>query len=156
MDGGGKSQSLVSVPNILGLNPKPFYSAYDVKAYLLLIAIRPSDGDVNPNGPLSSFFKKSKQCRYLVFPSPFHASNSSPIDYITIQHLLWQLLIVKQDPLMWPAEEVRKLKIDLYFIPLHCIAELKCLSCIRFTSHHICLLIPQSNYAGSYMFDNVL
>ena len=40
-DGGAESQSLISAPTILGLNPKSLRSAYHVKAYVLLIATRP-------------------------------------------------------------------------------------------------------------------
>ena len=50
-----KNLSLVSVPNILSFNPKFLCSEYDVKAYVLLIAIRPSDLDVKPHGPLDAF-----------------------------------------------------------------------------------------------------
>ena len=52
-EGGTEPQQLVSVPNIIGLNPKYLRSAYDVKAYVLLIAIRTSD--VKPGGPLGAF-----------------------------------------------------------------------------------------------------
>ena len=38
-DDGEEPQSLVPVPNILGLNPKPILSAFDVKANVLLMAI---------------------------------------------------------------------------------------------------------------------
>ena len=44
-----------SFPNIPALNPKFLRTAYDVKAYVLLIAIRPSDEDVKTGGPLSAF-----------------------------------------------------------------------------------------------------
>ena len=57
MDGGIESQLLVSVPNTPGLNPKSLRSAYEVKAYVLLIAIRPKDGDVKPDGPRGAFRK---------------------------------------------------------------------------------------------------
>jgi hypothetical protein len=36
------------------LNPKSL-SAYDVKAYVLLIAIRPLDGDVKTGDPFGAF-----------------------------------------------------------------------------------------------------
>ena len=42
--GGAEPQSLVSVPNISVLGPKSLHSAYDVKADVLLIVIRLSDG----------------------------------------------------------------------------------------------------------------
>ena len=57
-DGGAEPQSLISVPNISGLNPKSLHSAYDVKVYMLLIAIRLSDGDIKPGDPLGSFRKE--------------------------------------------------------------------------------------------------
>jgi hypothetical protein len=49
-------RSLVSIPNIPELNPKYLYSAYDLKAYeyILLIAIRLSDGDVKSSAPLGA------------------------------------------------------------------------------------------------------
>jgi hypothetical protein len=52
-DDGAKFQSLVFVSNIPGLNPNSLRSAYDVKIYVLLIAILPSKGDA----PLSAFRK---------------------------------------------------------------------------------------------------
>ena len=57
-DGGAEPQSLVSVPNIRGLNPKPLRSAYDVKAYVLLKTFHPTDGDVKPDGPLGAVRKE--------------------------------------------------------------------------------------------------
>ena len=50
-DGGAKPQSAISVPNIPGLIP----SAYDVKAPVMLIVIRPSGGNVKAGGPLMLF-----------------------------------------------------------------------------------------------------
>ena len=47
-DAGVDPQSLVSVPNIPGLNSKSLRSAF-------LIAIRTSDGDVRPDGSLDDF-----------------------------------------------------------------------------------------------------
>ena len=49
-EGQTNPQSLVSVPNMPGLNPRFLGSGYDVKSYVLLIAIRPSDGNVKPGG----------------------------------------------------------------------------------------------------------
>ena len=54
----GEAVLLVSVPNIPLLNPKSLHSVYDVKAYLLSVAIRPSDGDVKPGGSLGAFQKE--------------------------------------------------------------------------------------------------
>ena len=56
-DGRTEPQSLVSAPNIPGLNSKSLSSVYDVKACVLLIAICPSDGIVKPGGPLDTFRK---------------------------------------------------------------------------------------------------
>ena len=42
---------------IFGLNPKPLRSACEVKAYILLIAIRSYDGDIKPDGLLGTFEK---------------------------------------------------------------------------------------------------
>ena len=39
--------------NIPGLNPKFLRSSYDVKSYVLLIAICLSDGDVKLDGPVT-------------------------------------------------------------------------------------------------------
>ena len=52
MDDKAELLPLVSVPNIPGLNPKSLRSANALRAYILLIVIRPSDGDVKPSGPL--------------------------------------------------------------------------------------------------------
>ena len=43
---------------------------------LLLIAIRPSDGDVNTGGPLSAFREEQAMNRHRVSPSPFFSSSS--------------------------------------------------------------------------------
>ena len=40
-DGGAELQSLVSFPNMPGLNSKSLCSPYDLKLYVLLIEIRP-------------------------------------------------------------------------------------------------------------------
>ena len=44
---------------------------------VLLIAIRPSDGDVNPGGPLDAFREEQAMSRHRVSPSPFLSSSSS-------------------------------------------------------------------------------
>ena len=51
---------------------------YVEKAYkiVLLIAIRPSDGDVNPGGPLGAFREEQAVIRHRVSPSPFLSSSS--------------------------------------------------------------------------------
>jgi hypothetical protein len=65
-DGGTETQSLISVPNIIGLNPKSFHSEYDVKAYVSLILIRLLDRDVKPGGPFL-VFNMFRQIPYLTF-----------------------------------------------------------------------------------------
>ena len=43
---------------------------------ILLIAIRPSDGDVKPGGPLGAFREEQTMSRHRVSPSPFLSSSS--------------------------------------------------------------------------------
>ena len=43
---------------------------------ILSIAIRPSDGDVKPGGPLGTFREEQAMSRHLVSPSPFLSSLS--------------------------------------------------------------------------------
>ena len=52
---------------------------YVEKVYnsLLLIAIRPSDGDVKPGGPLGAFLEEQAMSRHWVSPSPFHHHHHS-------------------------------------------------------------------------------
>ena len=45
---------------------------------ILLIAIRPSDGDVKTGGPFGAFRDEQAMSRHLVSPSSFHSSSSSP------------------------------------------------------------------------------
>ena len=47
----------MSVQIIPGLNTKYLCSVYDLKGYVGLIAIRPSDGDFKPGGPIGAFRK---------------------------------------------------------------------------------------------------
>ena len=46
---------MLAVPNIPVLNPNSLRSVYDVKTYVVFIAIRPSDRYVKPGGPLDAF-----------------------------------------------------------------------------------------------------
>ena len=43
---------------------------------ILLIAIRPSDGDVKPGGPLGAFREEQAMSQHRVSPSPFLSSSS--------------------------------------------------------------------------------
>ena len=49
----------------------------------LLIAIRPSDGDVKPGGPLGAFREEQAMSRHQVSPSPFLSSSSQTKQYTT-------------------------------------------------------------------------
>ena len=53
-----QTHSLVSVPEISGLKPKSLRRAYDVKAYVMLFAIRPYNEQVRPGVPFSAFLKE--------------------------------------------------------------------------------------------------
>ena len=44
-DGGAEHQSLVSLQNVPGMNPKSLHSTFVVKANVLLTVFRPSDGN---------------------------------------------------------------------------------------------------------------
>ena len=50
-----QNANLISVINAPRLNPNSLRSAHVVKAYVLLIAIRSSDGDIKPGGTLGVF-----------------------------------------------------------------------------------------------------
>ena len=67
-NGGAVTQSLVSVQNILGINPKSFRNAF-----ILKIAIRLSGGDVEPSGPLDAFRKEWANAGTCF---PLHSSSS--------------------------------------------------------------------------------
>ena len=61
-----------------GLNLKSPRNAYDVKAYLLFIAIRPSDGDVKPGGPVGSLrkYEINAATQFLLHPSSPHINHT--------------------------------------------------------------------------------
>ena len=50
---------------------------------ILLIAIRPSDGDVKPGGPHAAFREEQAMSRHRVSPSPFLSSPSQQHNYTT-------------------------------------------------------------------------
>ena len=80
------------------------------------IAIRPSDGDVKPGGPLGAFWEEQAMSRHRGSPSPFLSSSShtTQLRYtyshpnLNLQYTL-QVLIPH---VMWSAQAVRELKID--------------------------------------------
>ena len=109
-DDGAEIQSLVSIQNITELNPKYLRSAYDVKAFVLLTAIHPSDGDVKPGGHLGAF----QNIRLMPAPSfdftlphlivitltLYHHKN--PHTLILVNFSFRQLyIILKRGTLMW-------------------------------------------------------
>ena len=51
---------------------------------VLLIAIRPSDGDVKPGGPLGAFRKEQAMSRHRVSPSSFLSSSSHTTQTVTL------------------------------------------------------------------------
>ena len=59
-----------------GLNSKPFAVCLLRRHIILLIAIRPSDGDVKPGGRLCAFREEQAMSRHRVSPSPFLSSSS--------------------------------------------------------------------------------
>ena len=85
-DGGTVPQSLVSVPNIPGLNPKFLHNAYDVKAYVLLIVILHRMGTLSLVIPLVSF-EKSR-----LIPTPSFPFNHPHLIFFahTLQNLYIQ------------------------------------------------------------------
>ena len=102
-----------------GLNSKPFRSIgpYMLRKHIiLLIAIRPSDGDVKPGGPLGAFREEQAMSRQRVSPSPLHSSsshytNSYTYSYPNLNFLLYTIQILVPH-VMWSAKVVRDLKID--------------------------------------------
>ena len=94
---------------------------YVEKALVLLIAIRLSDGDVKPGGPLGAFQKEQAMNQHGVSLSPFLSSSShtTQLHYTNsyiysqpnrnfLQYTI-QILILQ---VMWSAQEVGELKID--------------------------------------------
>ena len=87
---------------------------------VLLIAIRPSDGDVKPGGPLGAFREEQAMSRHRVSPSPVLSSSHTTHNYTTqtvaqshpnlnfLQYTIKMLVL----HVMWSAQAVRELKID--------------------------------------------
>ena len=88
---------------------------------VLLIAIRPSDGDVKPGGPLGGFREEQAMSRHRVSPSPFlsssshttqlHYTNSYTYSHLNLNFLQYTIQILIPH-VMWSAQVVRELKID--------------------------------------------
>ena len=84
---------------------RPVYSMYVEKFIILLIAIRPSDGDVKPGGPLGAFREEQAMNRHRVSPSPSFHPHPAQYNYTTQTVTLTVIL-------MWSAQAVRDSKID--------------------------------------------
>ena len=92
-------------------------------SFILLIAIRPSDGDVKPGGPLGAFRDEQAMSRHPVSPSPFlsssssshttqlHYTNSYTYSHPNLNFLQYTIQILVPH-IMWSAQAVRELKID--------------------------------------------
>ena len=76
---GGDVHFLIAILYITVLDFIPNPSAvYMLRRHIvLLIAIRPSDGDVKPGGPLGAFREEQAMSRHPVSPSPFLSSSAS-------------------------------------------------------------------------------
>ena len=76
---GGDVHFLIARLYITGLDYIPNPSAVCMlrRHIVLLIAIRPSDGDIKPGGPLCAFREEQAMSRHRVSPSPFLSSSSS-------------------------------------------------------------------------------
>ena len=76
---GGDVHFLIARLYIVGLYSKPFPSKlYMLRMHIIFLkAIRPSDGDVKPSGPLGVFREEPAMCRHRVSPSLFLSSSSS-------------------------------------------------------------------------------
>ena len=88
---------------------------------VLLIALRPSDGDVKPVGPLGAFREERAMSRHQVSPSPFlsssshttqlHYTNSYTYNHPNLNFLPYTIQILIPH-VMWSAQAVHDSKID--------------------------------------------
>ena len=91
---------------------------------ILLIQIRPSDGDVKPGGPHGAFREEQAMIRHRVSPSPFlfsssssshktqlHYTNSYTYSHSNLNFLQYTIQILLPH-VMWSAQAVGDLKID--------------------------------------------
>ena len=94
---------------------------YVEKAIVLLIAIRPSDGDVKPGGPLGAFREEQAMSRHWVSPSHFlsssshttqlHYTNSYTYSHPNLNFLQYTIQILVPH-IMWSVKMVHDSKID--------------------------------------------
>ena len=75
---GGDVHSLITRLYITGLDLIPNPSAVCMlrRHIVLLIVIRPSDGDVKPGGPLGALREEQVMSQHWISPSPFLSSSS--------------------------------------------------------------------------------
>ena len=88
---------------------------------VLMIAIRPSDGDVMPGGPFDAFREEQPTSRHRVSPSPFlsstsrttqlHYTNSYTYSHLNLNFLQYTIQILVPH-VMRSAQVVRDSKID--------------------------------------------
>ena len=88
---------------------------------ILLIAIRPSDVDVKPGGPIGAFREEQAMSRHRVSSYPFlsssdhtaqlHYTNSYTYSHPNLNFLQYTIQILISH-VMWSAQSVRELKID--------------------------------------------
>ena len=108
---------------VLDYIPNPSAVCMLRRHIVLLIAIRPSDGDVKPGGPLGAFREEQAMSRDRVSPSPFlssslsrtntilHYTNSYTYSHPNLNFLQYTIQILFPH-VMWSAQAVRDSKID--------------------------------------------
>ena len=83
---------------------------------VLLIAIRPLDGDIKPGGPLGAFQEEQAMSRHRVSPSPFLSSSSHTTQTVThtvtLTSTSYNTVQILFPHVMWSAHAVRDSKID--------------------------------------------
>ena len=88
---------------------------YVEKAYLLLIAIRPSDGNVKPGGPLGAFREEQPAPGFTYSSSSLttqsHYTNSYTYSHPNLNFLQYTIQILFPH-VTWSAQAVRNSKID--------------------------------------------
>ena len=97
------------------------WSALLRRHIVLLIAIRPSDGDVKPGGPLGAFREEQAMSLHQVSPSPFlsssshttqlHYTNSYTYSHLNLNFPQYTIQILIPH-VMWSAQAVHDSKID--------------------------------------------
>ena len=104
---------------------------------VLLIAIRPSNGEVKPGGPLGAFREEQAMSWHLVSPSPFLSSSSHRTQLLytksyTYSHpnlnFLQYTIQILIPHVMWSSQVVHDLKNRPHSMPSICLAwNLKCI-----------------------------